>query len=78
MDMLMNNEWFQMAGMVVIAANAMTMTIPDKVVSSIPILKTLFPILNWLSMNVFHNTNHPDGMKAAADTEAEVSAARKK
>jgi len=78
LDGLMNNEWFQLAGAIVLGANVITASFPDVWVQKIPVLRTLWPILNWLAANVFHNINTPKGMAAAAEVEKEIAKAKAK
>ena len=75
---LMNNQWFQIASAVCLGANAITAALPDAVVQKIPVIRTIWPILNWLSANVFNNINHPKGMAAAKDVEKEIDEAKAK
>ena len=78
MEAFLDQSWFQIAGEIVIIANAITMALPDRVAVKIPILGTIFPIINWLSLNVFNNINASDGFKAKAKVEAEIDKAKAK
>lgn len=75
---LLDNQYFQIAGAICLGANAITAALPDAVVQKIPVLRTIWPILNWLSANVFNNINHPKGMAAQNDVEKEIDAAKAK
>ena len=72
----MDNPYFQIAGAVVLGANVITAALPDTFVQRIPVLRTLWPILNWLAANIFNNLNHPKGMKAAIEVEKEIAKAK--
>jgi len=47
---------------VVTVASMVTMTMRDRYAHKIPILNKIYPILNYLSLNVFHNENKEAGM----------------
>jgi hypothetical protein len=53
--------YFAEISTVVTVASVITMSLKDKVGDKIPIVKQLWPILNWLSLNIFHNQNKPSG-----------------
>ena len=78
LDSLMKNEWFQIAGVIILGANAVTAALPDTWVQKVPVLRTIWPILNWLAANVFNNVNHPKGMAASAEVEKEIAKAKAK
>lgn len=78
MEMFMSQSWFAICGEIVVIANAITMALPDRVAVKIPILGKLFPIINWLALNVFNNINAPKGMQSASEAEAEIDAAKAK
>lgn len=75
---LLDNQYFQIAGAIVLGANTITAALPDAFVQKIPVLRTIWPILNWLAINVFNNINAPKGMAAAADVEKDIAKARAK
>ena len=75
---LMDHQWFQIASAGCLGANAITAALPDAVVQKIPVIRTIWPILNWLSANVFNNINHPKGVAGAASVEKEIAKARAK
>ena len=52
-----SQSWFGIATTVVAVANTVTMTLKDEYAERIPVLGKLWPILNWLSLNVFNNKN---------------------
>jgi hypothetical protein len=58
-----SQSWFSMACVVVTVASSVTLTLKDEYAEKMPILGKLWPILNWLSLNVFHNKNSPKGME---------------
>ena len=78
MNNLLNQEWFTLAGEVVLVFTAITSALPDRWVQKIPVLKTLWPIFNWLAGNVFNNINHPKGMAGTKEVEKEIDEAKAK
>ena len=50
-------SWWHVVTTIVVIANAVTMTLKDKYAESLPIVGRLWPILNWLSLNIGHNEN---------------------
>ena len=50
-------SWWGIATTVIVIANGITMTLRDKYAEGIPILGKIWPILNWLSLNVANNKN---------------------
>ena len=50
-------SWWGIATTVIVIANGITMTLRDKYAENIPILGKIWPILNWLSLNVANNKN---------------------
>ena len=73
-----DQQWFQIAGEVVLMFTVVTGAMPDKWVQKIPILGTLWPICNWLAGNIFNNINHPKGMAAKVEVEKEIDEAKAK
>ncbi len=59
MEMFMNQPWYAMAGEVVMFANACTMNMPTRWRDNV-IMDFVSRILNFLSMNIFHNKNMDD------------------
>jgi len=49
--------WWHYVATTVVIANAITMTLKDRYAENIPILGKIWPILNWLSLNVANNKN---------------------
>ncbi|MDP7367329.1 MAG: hypothetical protein QGH83_08710 [Candidatus Pacebacteria bacterium] len=49
--------WWGIFTTVVVAANAVTMTLKDSDAVKIPFLGKIWPILNWLSLNIAKNKN---------------------
>ena len=78
MNNLLNQEWFTLAGEVDLVFTAITSALPDRWVQKIPVLKTLWPIFNWLAGNVFNNINHPKGMAGTKEVEKEIDEAKAK
>ena len=78
MDAFANQEWFQIAGEIVLVFTAVTGSLPDRWVQKIPVLNTLWPIFNWLAGNIFNNINHPKGMSGAKEVEKEIDKAKAK
>ena len=56
-DWMSSQSWWGIFASVVVAANAVTMTLKDRYADSIPILGKIWPILNWLSLNIGKNKN---------------------
>ena len=50
-------SWWGIATTLIVIANGITMTLKDKYAESIPIVGKIWPILNWLSLNVANNKN---------------------
>jgi hypothetical protein len=51
-------SWWGIATTAIVIANGITMTLKDKYAEGIPILGKIWPILNWLSLNVANNKNN--------------------
>jgi len=51
--------WFGVASTVVVVANMITMSLKDEYAEKLPILGKIWPILNWLSLNIAKNKNQP-------------------
>ena len=77
-SMFADQSWFQIAGQVVLVFTAITGALQDKFVQKIPVLKTLWPIMNYLAGNIFNNINHPKGMAASKEVEKEIDEAKAK
>ena len=52
-----SQSWWGIVTTIVVVANGITMTLRDRHAESIPILGKIWPILNWLSLNVARNKN---------------------
>lgn len=76
--MFADQSWFQIAGQIVLVFTGITGALPDKFVQKIPVLNTLWPIMNWMAGNVFNNINHPKGMAASKEVEKEIDEAKAK
>ena len=50
-------SWWGLATTIIVIANGITMTLKDKYAEGIPILGKIWPILNWLSLNIANNKN---------------------
>ena len=50
-------SWWGLATTIIVIANGITMTLRDKYAENIPILGKIWPILNWLSLNIANNKN---------------------
>ena len=53
--------WFGIASTIVVCANAVTMTLKDDYAERLPIIGKIWPILNWLSLNIAKNKNDAKG-----------------
>jgi len=62
MAWLQSFTWWDTFATVVVIASTITATLKDKYAEQIPIIGRVWPILNWLSLNVGHNENSRDGM----------------
>tara|TARA_R110002051_G_scaffold145415_2_gene218353 strand:+ start:386 stop:592 length:207 start_codon:yes stop_codon:yes gene_type:complete len=54
--------WWDTFTTVVVIASGITATLKDRYAEKIPIIGRIWPIMNWLSLNVGHNENNPEGM----------------
>ena len=54
--------WWSTCTTVVVNASGITATLKDRYAEQIPIIGRIWPIMNWLSLNVGHNENNPEGM----------------
>ena len=52
-------SWWHIVSTVVVIANGITMTLKDKYREDIPMLGKIWPVLNWLSLNIGNNKNDP-------------------
>ena len=52
-----SQSWWGVATTVVVIANFITMTLRDRYAEAIPFIGKIWPILNWLSLNVANNKN---------------------
>ncbi len=59
---LQSFTWWDTFATVVVMASAVTATLKDRYAEQIPIIGKVWPIMNWLSLNVGHNENNHDGM----------------
>jgi len=50
-------SWFGLACTVVACANAVTLILKDEYAEKLPVLGKIWPILNWLSLNIHNNKN---------------------
>ena len=50
-------SWWGIATTIIVIANGITMTLKDRDAEGIPIIGKIWPILNWLSLNVANNKN---------------------
>ncbi len=55
--------WWDTFATVVVIASGITATLKDKYAEQIPIIGKIWPIMNWLSLNVAHNKNDPNGSR---------------
>ena len=51
-------SWWGSATTEIVIANGITMTLRDKYAENIPILGKIWPILNWLSLNIANKKNY--------------------
>ena len=50
-------SWWGTLGSNVVVANALTMALKDEYAEKLAFLGKLWPIMNWLALNVHHNKN---------------------
>ena len=63
MAMLHGLPWGDTFATVVVIASGITATLKDKYAEQVPIIGKIWPIMNWLSLNVAHNKNDPNGSR---------------
>ena len=56
-EWMSSQSWWGIVTTIVVIANGITMTLRDRYAESIPILGKIWPILNWLSLNIGRNKN---------------------
>ena len=52
-----SQTWWHIVSTIVVVANGITMTLKDRYAENIPIIGKIWPILNWLSLNIANNKN---------------------
>ena len=52
-----SQSWWGLATTIIVIANGITMTLKDKYAENNPIIGKIWPILNWLSLNIANNKN---------------------
>ena len=52
-----NQAWWGTFASLVVIANAITMAVKDQYAEKLPIIGKIWPIMNWLALNVPHNKN---------------------
>ena len=52
-----NQAWWGTFASLVVIANAITMAVKDQYAEKLPIIGKIWPIMNWLALNVHHNKN---------------------
>ena len=52
-------SWWHIVSTGVVIANGITMTLKEKYMEDIPMLGKIWPVLNWLSLNIGNNKNDP-------------------
>ena len=52
-------SWWHIVSTVVVIANGITMTLKDKYMEDIPMFGKIWPVLNWLSLNICNYKNEP-------------------
>lgn len=59
---LQSFTWWDTFATVVVMASVITATLKDRYAEQLPIIGKIWPLMNWLSLNVGHNENSRDGM----------------
>ena len=62
LPMLQKIPYWDTISTLVVIANLVTASLKDKYAESIPILGKIWPVLNWMSVNIGHNENNKNGM----------------
>ena len=62
MAWLQSFTWWDTFATVVVMASAVTATLKDRYAEQLPIIGKIWPVMNWLSLNIGHNENSRDGM----------------
>ncbi len=60
LEMFADQEWYVIVAEVIGFANMVTIWISDRWANSVPWIKPLNKVLNWLSLNLFNNKNKDD------------------
>ena len=56
-EWMASQSWWAIFTTIVVAANAVTMSLKDSTAFTIPYLGKIWPVLNWLSLNIANNKN---------------------
>ena len=56
-EWMSSQSWWGIVATIVVIANGITMKLRDRYAESIPVLGKIWPILNWLSLNIARNKN---------------------
>ena len=59
---LQSFTWWDTFATVVVMASGITATLKDRYAEQLPIIGKIWPVMNWLSLNIGHNENSRDGM----------------
>jgi hypothetical protein len=59
---LQSFTWWDTFATVVVMASGVTATLKDRYAEQLPIIGKIWPVMNWLSLNIGHNENSRDGM----------------
>lgn len=62
LPMLQKIPYWDTISTLVVIANLVTASLKDKYAEQIPILGKIWPVLNWMSVNIGHNENNKNGM----------------
>ena len=52
-----SQSWWGPLASIVVVANAITLAVKDQYAEKLPIIGKIWPIMNWLALNVRHNKN---------------------
>ena len=62
LPMLQSIPYWETISTIVVVASVITASLKDKYAEQVPILGKIWPVLNWLSINIGHNENNKNGM----------------
>tara|TARA_B100001971_G_C17994357_1_gene433957 strand:- start:9 stop:203 length:195 start_codon:yes stop_codon:yes gene_type:complete len=52
-----SQEWWGTLCSVIVIANAITLAVKDQYAEKLPVIGKIWPIMNWLALNIHNNKN---------------------